>query len=142
MFAFVKPSLYFSPPLFVVRWSLPLDSRETPPSTTIRRVPQPASLNVYFDNARLDENNDLSEHGVTLRTARRPTLRAALAALDERVQLRAEPVTIGLDGFATDDGIRDTTAQEECQEEPMRQQTLGPNRPKKHCRIWLRNLLA
>ena len=140
MFALVKPTVYFAPPLFVVVWSLPLDSGE-PPSTTIRRVLQPVSLHVGFDKARFDQNDELSQYGVTLGPARRPALRVALVALDERVQLGAEPVTIGLHRFASDDGLRDLTSHKSASRNPG-QQTFRPKRPPRHCRIWLGNLRA
>ena len=110
MFALVKPSLYFAPPLFVIGWLLPFNPEKPPcPTATTQRVLQPVSLRVNFDNAKLDENRHLAEHGVTLEPASRTPLKAALAALDECVQLGARPVTVKLYGFASNDRFRGLT---------------------------------
>lgn len=114
MFALMCPSLYFAPPLFVIGWLLPSDGVVPPPfpAAITKRVLQPVSLRVNFDNARLDENRNLVEHGVTLKPASRTPLKAALAALDECAQLGAQPITVKLYGFASNDRFRGLTLRE------------------------------
>lgn len=111
MFALMRPSLYSAPPLFVIGWLLPINPVVEPPCppAITKCVLQPVSLHVNFDNARLDANGKLAERGVTLEPASRTPLKAVLAALDECVQLGAQPITVELYGFASDDRFRGLT---------------------------------
>lgn len=112
--AFLKPGVYVAVLLFLVGWYgevlPPMDGkRSVEPVYLVAAggsgAVLPVQLVVHFENARIDENGELTGWGVSVGDGQREKLRATVEALQNCVapgrDVRIEPY-----GFASDDEFR------------------------------------